>query len=359
MDTIKSFKGYGKVNEIEEQGFRRNTRKRLIILIVSSVILVAVIIGAVVGTVLHKRNRNGSDEVPSTPTSPAAALKAVCSQTQYPESCFNSIKTVETSDSTTDPEEFFKISLQVVLNSLSELSTLSEEWVNKTNDAKLKAAFDVCQTAFDDAVDRLSDSISYMNVSDGQKILSVAKINDLKTWLSTTITDQQTCLDALEEVNSTLPEEWKGPMNNSTEFASNSLAIVAKILGILSDFNIPIHRKLLGTADIISGFPNWVGAGDRRLLQATSPKPQLIVAEDGSGNFKTIKEALAKVPKKSNQRLVIYVKAGVYVENVNLDKSMWNVMMYGDGSNKTIVSGSLNFVDGTPTFSTATFGIHK
>ena len=37
MDSsIKSFKGYGKVDEIEEQAFKKKTRKRLIIVIISS-----------------------------------------------------------------------------------------------------------------------------------------------------------------------------------------------------------------------------------------------------------------------------------------------------------------------------------
>lgn len=62
------------------------------------------------------------------------------------------------------------------------------------------------------------------------------------------------------------------------------------------------------------------------------------------------------VPDMSEKRTVIYVKKGVYKENVWVDKSKWNVMMVGDGMNATIVTGSKNVVDGTPTFSTATFG---
>ncbi|KAL6996187.1 Pectinesterase 3 [Sarracenia purpurea var. burkii] len=359
MDTIKSFKGYGKVDELEQRAFRRNTRKRLLILIVSAIVLVAVIIAAVAGTVIHNRNTAASDEVPSTPTSPAASIKAVCSVTHYPDSCVSSIQKLESSNSTTDPEQIFKISLQVVLSELSSISSFPKSLMLKINDDRVKAALSVCQTVIDDAIDRMNDSISAMDAGkQGEKILSVKKIGDLTTWLSATITDQETCYDALEEVNSTaVLNNVRGIMKNSTEFASNSLAIVAKLLGILADFNVQIHRKLLWTTDS-AGFPDWIGGGDRKLLQEkNSTMPDLTVAKDGSGDCKTIGEAVGKVPKKSKTRFVIYVKRGEYVENVNLDKSIWNVMMYGDGKAETIVSGSLNFMDGTPTFSTATFAV--
>ena len=81
----------------------------------------------------------------------------------------------------------------------------------------------------------------------------------------------------------------------------------------------------------------------------------MTVAKDGSGDCKTIEEAVGKIPKRSKTRFVIHVKAGKYLENIILDKSKWNVMIYGDGKDKSIVSGSLNFIDGTPTFTTATF----
>ncbi|XP_048441902.1 pectinesterase 3-like [Pyrus x bretschneideri] len=126
MDSVKSFKGYSKVDELEEQAFKRKTRKRLIILSVSTVVLLAVIIGVVAGVIMHKRN-NSSSSVPNSDPgpelTPAASLKAVCGMTQYPSSCFLSISALETSNST-DPEVIFKLSLQVAIHAAAKLPGL-------------------------------------------------------------------------------------------------------------------------------------------------------------------------------------------------------------------------------------------
>lgn len=53
---------------------------------------------------------------------------------------------------------------------------------------------------------------------------------------------------------------------------------------------------------------------------------------------------------------MIYVKEGIYDEIVKITKKMVNITMYGDGSQKTIVTGNKNFRDGVRTFLTATFG---
>ena len=98
----------------------------------------------------------------------------------------------------------------------------------------------------------------------------------------------------------------------------------------------PEHRVLttglIGTFDEIQDersqvppgdFPKWMPATQRRLLQLPSlQKPNKVVAPNGSGDFKTITEAIAVVPKTFEGRFVIYVKAGVYKEYVTMPKDM-------------------------------------
>ncbi len=50
-------------------------------------------------------------------------------------------------------------------------------------------------------------------------------------------------------------------------------------------------------------------------------KPDLIVAADGSGDCKTIQEAVASIPKDNRERKIIFVKDGVYHEKVRVDAS--------------------------------------
>ncbi|HXS69205.1 MAG TPA: pectinesterase family protein [Candidatus Polarisedimenticolia bacterium] len=54
---------------------------------------------------------------------------------------------------------------------------------------------------------------------------------------------------------------------------------------------------------------------------AASPKPLITVAADGSGDFKTIQAALDAIPKTNAERVVVFIKNGVYHEKVRVDAS--------------------------------------
>ncbi|XP_047260990.1 LOW QUALITY PROTEIN: pectinesterase/pectinesterase inhibitor 18-like, partial [Capsicum annuum] len=80
----------------------------------------------------------------------------------------------------------------------------------------------------------------------------------------------------------------------------------------------------------------------------------VVVAKDSSGKYKTVKQAIASAPVKSNSRYVIYIKKGDYKENIVIDKDKWNIMLLGDGLEDTIITGNLNNASGIGTYETPT-----
>jgi len=102
--------------------------------------------------------------------------------------------------------------------------------------------------------------------------------------------------------------------------------------------------------------PSWVKPRERKLLQSSGVSPDAVVALDGSGNYGTIMDAVLAAPDYSMKRFVIYIKKGVYVENVEIKKKKWNIMMVGDGMDATVISGNRSYIDGWTTFRSSTFG---
>jgi pectinesterase len=98
--------------------------------------------------------------------------------------------------------------------------------------------------------------------------------------------------------------------------------------------------------------------GDKELLKSSTQGMHVdtIVALDGTGHYRTITEAILAAPSHSNRRYVIYVKKGVYKENIDMKKKKTNFMLSGDGMGQTIVTGNRNFMQGWTTFRTPTVG---
>ncbi|KAL8153019.1 hypothetical protein V2J09_010779 [Rumex salicifolius] len=92
-------------------------------------------------------------------------------------------------------------------------------------------------------------------------------------------------------------------------------------------------------------------------------KAHVVVARDGSGTYTTIKAAVDDLSSKliraegETSRVIVYIKAGVYTEKVEIGRRMKNLMFVGDGIDKTIITGHRNYVDGYTTLSSATFDV--
>ncbi len=67
----------------------------------------------------------------------------------------------------------------------------------------------------------------------------------------------------------------------------------------------------------------------------SSVKPDLTVAADGSGNFKTVTEAITKVPENNQKRFVIFIKKGVYKEQIRIPADKPYISLIGEAGETT------------------------
>src|SRR5262245_26123799 len=80
------------------------------------------------------------------------------------------------------------------------------------------------------------------------------------------------------------------------------------------------------------------------LLHAQRPAADAVVAADGSGDYKTIQEAINAVPQTTSEshRWLIFVKEGVYREVVYIQREKRFVSLVGEDPIRTVITYNLN-----------------
>ncbi|KAI4369062.1 hypothetical protein MLD38_017553 [Melastoma candidum] len=217
-------------------------------------------------------------------------------------------------------------------------------------------------SAWYDCVELYSDTVQLLKQSAGSN-----SPVDSQTWLSAAVTNQETCKEGFKDLNvaGNLELHLPGVLGNFSKLLRMSLAINKEVFSgshpPLSRIpaNLIRGRRLLGNSGNREGFPSWLTAGNQKLLQTTkAPAADIVVAKDGTGDYKTISEAVAVAGSKGRgKRFVIHVKAGVYAENVVVKRTTKNLMLVGDGIDATIVTGRKNAEGGSTTFRSATFAV--
>lgn len=67
-------------------------------------------------------------------------------------------------------------------------------------------------------------------------------------------------------------------------------------------------------------------------------KYDFVVSKDGSGDFKTVQEAINAVPDMRANRTRIFIKKGIYKEKLTLPSTKTNVSFIGESATKTILT---------------------
>lgn len=298
----------------------------------------------------HVVAADGVDVEGALQSAASGSVDKICSYTSHSESCSQALTPVANNKSAS-LTDYLQAAIKVAKQEVEAAMGRPAEIGKAATKPQEKMAVGDCKELLQYAVDELQASMRAVGESSVHTISE--REAELKNWLSAVLSYHETCIDGFET-----PEIKDGiskGLLNATELTDNALAIVASLSNISKSFNmssLPDAAKSL-----LDGFPSWMKSGDRKLLASGGePEPNAVVAQDGSGQYKTIQEALNAYPKDlKGGRYVIYVKAGVYDEYITITQDQINIYMYGDGPRKTIVTGKKCFTDGVSTFKTASF----
>ncbi|KAL4338736.1 hypothetical protein AHAS_Ahas12G0240000 [Arachis hypogaea] len=229
-----------------------------------------------------------------------------CKGTLYPDLCVSTLSTFPNLETKTMPQIISKVvnhTVHEVKSSSNNCTTIIKNLQNTLNTIE-KRALDDCLKLFDDTIVELNTTILDLSKNPSS---SSSSNQDLQTLLSGAMTNLYTCLDGFSQskngnaVRGLIEEK----VIEISHHVSNSLAMLKKVKTSLKKEEVFAEY---GTMK--KGFPSWVSAKDRKLLEGgnvNETKIDVVVAKDGSGKFTTIGEAVVMAPI-----LLIPAQPGIY-----------------------------------------------
>ncbi|KAL5988449.1 hypothetical protein ACLOJK_036213 [Asimina triloba] len=321
---------------------RRRAKKRYIILAISSVVLIASAVVMIQAGMFNIFFGLDADDPKGHDASVVrASIQALCSVTEFQDVCVSSMEArIGPHNDGHDGKALVLISIEGAVAAIEKAFNYSASLAKEGMESRAAASFRDCEELLTNAEAELQSSCASIDsMTPGS---APFKMLGTRSSISASISFQRTCSDGLPSTGSDPVARMRELVKNATEETRNNLAIVSEYpLKMTRGSN----RKLLEEAD------------EESLWQAGGKSPTVVVAQDGSGDYRTIGEALREATKPRDDRFVIYVKEGVYTENVKVTREMQSVTMYGDGMERTMVVGSKAFGDGNTVYATATFVI--
>ncbi|KAM5551184.1 putative pectinesterase/pectinesterase inhibitor 25 [Rosa sericea] len=313
-----------------------------------------------------------------SPPSPSSSASAACKSTLYPKLCRSILSTIRSSPS--DPYNYGKFSIKQCLKKARNLSKALDQFLhhNKRSSSMTDAeanAFEDCQQLSELNVDYLEAISTELKSAE---LLNQELVDKVQTLLSGIVTNQQTCYDGLVVAKSSIVDTSTSSLSvafsNATQLYSVSLGLVTHSLAR----NLKKHKKRNGFVSqghkirepletFIEGLrksSSKDSRGERILEEMESSgiivNDTVIVSPHGTDNFTSIGAAIESAPNNTEPEdgyFVIYARKGHYKEYVVVPKYKKNIMLLGDGINKTIITGKHNFIDGWTTFNSSTFAV--
>jgi pectinesterase inhibitor-like protein len=153
-------------------------------------------------------------------------IKTSCGNTTYPELCFSSLSSYA-NEIQTSPKSLASIALSVTLTTTrSTLSTIAKLSKSQGLTPGEAAAMSDCMEVLNDSVEELQSSIGEMGNAGGKNF--ELQMNDIQTWVSTSLTDEDTCIDGFggNAMNGNVKNTVRSHIVKVAEMTSNALALI-------------------------------------------------------------------------------------------------------------------------------------
>jgi pectinesterase len=109
---------------------------------------------------------------------------------------------------------------------------------------------------------------------------------------------------------------------------------------ILSVILLPAVQTTLRMSKFIASTFLFLILFAQGLLAQTTYPATLTVAQDGSGNYKTIQEAVNSVRDLGSRRVRIYIKKGIYHEKLVIPSWKTAISLIGESPESTVITGN-------------------
>ena len=200
--------------------FKKN--KKLFLVVFASLLLVTAIIAIVTGVNPHNNSKNEGTH---------AIVKSSCSSTRYPELCYSSVVAVPGATSNlASQKDVIELSINLTAKAVQHNFFTVEKLMATKKLTKLeKIALHDCLENIDETLDELHEALVDLNEYPKKKSLT-KHADDLKTLLSSAITNQVTCLDGFshDEADKKVRKALLKGQIHAEKMCCNVLAMIKK-----------------------------------------------------------------------------------------------------------------------------------
>ncbi|GKA43396.1 putative pectinesterase [Tanacetum coccineum] len=339
-------------------GIRDSVKKRKFLTIFACILFITAIVGIVVGVTSKTSNANSDNSSDNIRASTShAIIKSSCSITLHPDLCYSMLSN---NPEITKKVQTSKDVIELAINKTKEVINRNHVTIKKLTTRtdltkREKVALQDCLELVADTLEELNKVVEFLETYPTKKGLR-KHVDDVITLMSTTLTNQETCIDGFSHSkrDRKVRESLIDGETNAGKMCSNSLAMIKNMTDTDMANEVQIKGRKLVDEEKDVKWPEWLSTRDRKLLQSGTVTPDVVVAADGSGDFTTVSAAVAAAPNRSTTRFVISIAAGVYRENVDISSNKRNLMFIGAGRTSTIITANRSVVGGVTTFNSAT-----